>query len=292
MNVSVIIPCHNLGEFIDECVGSVVAQDVPDSEIIVVDDGSTDPGTLDKLSRLPVKYRNLRVIRTEHRNVSLARNTGYTHSSGRFILFLDSDDMIGEKFLDATMSMLEAKPEYGVAYTDIQLFGLETGTWVTGPALSPHEIYFDNYLQYCSLIRRSVIDMYGGFDPDFPLAEDWEFWIKLHKNGVRFLKVPGVWARYRKRRNSKLAVNKPGLPCQINRVIVNHKDVYSQFFFRNIGTSEEQNVRALIQTAAEGSHGEPIAKLRRTRVYRLFICYSVVIRAYRKVWTRVMRGKT
>lgn len=291
MKVSVIVPCYNLGEFVDECIESVVTQDVPDSEIIVVDDGSNDPITLGALNRLPLKYRNLRVIRTEYRNVSLARNTGFADSSGRFILFLDADDMIGDKFLTATISALEARPDCGVAYTDIKLFGLSNGIWKTGPFLFPREIYFGNCIQYCSLIRRSVVETHGGFNPNVPSAEDWDFWITLHCAGVRFLKVPGVYVGYRKRENSLLAQNRPRRPYLINQVILNHKELYSRLFLCPICDDELDRVRGLLRAAVENPHGGAMAKLRGTRLYRQFLCYNVVVRAYRKAWTSVMRGR-
>lgn len=287
--MSVIIPCHNHGKFIDECVKSVVTQDVLELEIIVVDDGSTDPITPHALNRLPLEYPNLRVIRTEHRNVSLARNSGFAHSSGRFILFVDADDILGEKFLSATISALEARPDYGVAYTDIKVFGFETGTWKTGPILFPYEIYFANNLQYCSLIRRSVIETHGGFNPNMFSREDWDFWIKLHKSGVRFLKVPSVYALYRKHENSKLARNLSKRPYLFNQIILNHKELYGRLFLYQISNREERRVRGLLQAAAENPNGA-MARLRGTRLYRQFVCYNVVVRAYRKGWTCVMGG--
>lgn len=288
MKVSVIIPCHNQGEFIDECVASVAAQDVPELEIIVVDDGSTDPGTLDALNRLPLKYRNLRVIRTEHLNVSLARNGGFAHSSGQFILFVDGDDMLGEKFLSTTVSALEARPDYGVAYTDTKRLGLETGTGKTGPILFPEEIYFNNYLTVMSLIRRSVIETHGGFNSNLFSRADWDFWIKLHKSRVRFLKVPGVYACYRKRENGMLVRNRSKKPYLFSQIILNHKELYSRLFLYPISDHEERRVRGLLQAAAEYPHDGVIAKLRGTRLYRQFTCYNVVVRAYRKGW-RVLR---
>lgn len=284
MKVSAIITCHDLGEFIDECVASVVSQDVPELEIIVVDDSSTDPRTLEVLNRLPVKYRNLRVIRTEHRNVSLARNSGFVRSSGQFILFVDGDDMLGEKFLSTTVCALEARPNCGVVYTDLKLIGLETGTWVTGPALFPQEIYFDNYLQYCSLIRRSVIETYGGFNHNLFSRADWDFWIKLHMNGVRFLKAPGVYALYRKRGNSMLARSQSKEPYLYNQIILNHKELYSRLFLCPISDREERYVRDLLQAVAENPHNGAMAKLRATRLYRQFTCYNIAVRAYRKGW--------
>ena len=78
--VSVLVPCYNLGAFLDEAIDSVLAQTFQDFEIVIVDDGSTDPAT----RALLADYRkpNTRVIRIERAGVSVARNTAIANSSG------------------------------------------------------------------------------------------------------------------------------------------------------------------------------------------------------------------
>ncbi|MBZ0168994.1 glycosyl transferase [Candidatus Methylomirabilis lanthanidiphila] len=292
MDVSVIIPCHNIGEFLDECIESVVAQDIADMEIIVVDDGSTDPYTLEVLSRLPETYRGISVVRVAHRNVGLARNAGFARSSGDFILFVDADDVLGERFLTTTLDGLRRRQDCGVAFTDVKLFGQVSGMWYTGPFLFAGELYFDNYLQYCSLIRRRVIEVYGGFDA-MPGHADWDFWIKLYKNGVRFLKVHDVYAWYRKRENSMLARIRSQRPHLINRLILNHKEVYSRLFLWTISDREVCRVQGLLQAATEHPHdAATVDLLRHTRPYRQFTSYRAVVRTYQKAWGFVMRGKS
>lgn len=289
--VSVILPCFNAGEFIEECVESVVAQDVPDRELIVVDDGSTDRTTVEVLSRLERKFDVL-LIRTENRGISEARNTGFSHSSGRFILFLDSDDRIGENFLRATLHALMERSDCGVAFTDIERFGLENGTWRTGPVLFQAEILLDNYLQPYSLVRREVVETVGGFSPDLTPYEDWDFWIKLHTAGVRFVKVRHVRAFYRKIANGMLATHHWRRPYVINRLILNHKATYERLFTNRIGDREERWVLDLLRDAVDRPQDPEVTRLlRRTRLYRQFICYSAIYRACRKLLGPVIRGR-
>lgn len=291
MNVSVIIPCHDLGEFIEECVESVVAQNVPESEIIVVDDASTDPNTLQVLNRLPVRFPGVSVARVEYHNAGLTRNAGFALSSGDFILFLDADDMLGEHFLRATLETLTHRPDCGVAFTDAELFGQVTGMWYTGPLLFASEIYLGNYLHYCSLIRRSVIETHGGFNSNVQSTEDWDLWIKLHSAGVRFIKTSGVRVRYRKRADSLLTQNASRRPSLINQVILNHKEVYSRLFLCPIGDREEKHVRALLQ-ASTGcpQDGNLLKRLRRTRLYRQFKPLNLLYRVCQKTFAPVDYG--
>lgn len=89
MLFSVIIPTYNRADLIDSTVESVLAQEFPDFEIIVVDDGSTD-GTFDLLARYGDK---MRVLRQENRGTGAARNLGIKHATGCYAAFLDSDDV-------------------------------------------------------------------------------------------------------------------------------------------------------------------------------------------------------
>jgi len=282
--VSVIIPCFNTGEFIEECVESVVGQDVPEMEVIIVDDGSTEAATLDALERLTAKYRNHRIIRTHHHNVGQARNTGFAHSSGRFVLFLDSDDTIGKDFLSATIRELEGRPDCGMAFTEVELFGLMSGILQTGPLVFQGEIYFDNYLHPSAVVRREAIGVSGGFNPNLVSYEDWDFWITLHEAGVKFVKARNVLAFYRRRENSKLIQNQARRPYLINQLVLNHKEAYGRLFLSPIGDREERDVRGLLRAASERPADADIWKLlRNTRLYRQFLCYSAMYRGLRKL---------
>lgn len=281
---SVIIPCFNTGDFIEECLESVARQGVPGVELIVVDDGSTQESTRQALRRAAVQYPGLQVIRTEHHNVGAARNSGFTRSSGEFVLFLDSDDLLGKDFLSATLEALAKRPDCGVAFTDIELFGLIRGVWRTGPLWSQGEIYIHNYLQHCSLIRREVFERFGGFNPNLWSKEDWDLWIKLHRHGVRFAKAAGGRALYRKHPNSKLSQNQINRPYLVNRVILNHKAAYGRLFLLPISEDEEERVQKLLQAwLGNKQHPEILKSLRRTRLCRQFTAYSVLYRALRKI---------
>jgi len=91
--VSVIIPCYNQGQYLTESIGSVLASDHQKIEIIVVDDGSTDPETCRILGGLD--YPKTRLIRRENGGLAAARNSGIAAAQGRYILPLDADDRIG-----------------------------------------------------------------------------------------------------------------------------------------------------------------------------------------------------
>ena len=91
--VSVIIPCYNQGRYLDDAITSVLVQTYQNFEILIVDDGSTEPETIEILQ--DYQQPKTRIIRTENQGVATARNLGIAQAQGTYILPLDADDKIG-----------------------------------------------------------------------------------------------------------------------------------------------------------------------------------------------------
>jgi len=123
--VSIIIPCYNQGRYLAESIGSVLASDFTELEIIVVDDGSTEPETRRILDML--EYPKTRLIRRANGGLAAARNSGIAEAQGRYILPLDADDRIGPEYLGQAVAALEADPQLGVVYCRAERFGARVG---------------------------------------------------------------------------------------------------------------------------------------------------------------------
>ena len=107
LTVSVIIPAYNAEKYITECLDSVLNQSYRQLEIVVVNDGSSD-GTKEILDRYSGEYSFVKVIHTENRGVSCARNTGLDAAAGDCVMFLDADDFLALNAIEILMSdMLE-----------------------------------------------------------------------------------------------------------------------------------------------------------------------------------------
>jgi glycosyltransferase involved in cell wall biosynthesis len=110
MKLSIIIPMYNAGRFIEKCLRSCMAQDIPsdDYEVVVIDDGSTDDGaSLVEELRDRNGWNNLTVIRRPNGGVSVARNIGIEEASGDYLWYVDSDDWIEEKCLATLLEKAE-----------------------------------------------------------------------------------------------------------------------------------------------------------------------------------------
>ena len=104
--VSIIIPVYNAKNFIERCISSVLCQSYSDIEVITVDDGSSD-GSGAILDMLEKQDRRILVIHQENKGVSVARNNGIKVATGKYILFVDADDMIEADAIEKLMDNSE-----------------------------------------------------------------------------------------------------------------------------------------------------------------------------------------
>jgi glycosyltransferase involved in cell wall biosynthesis len=180
--VSVIIPTYNRLPMVSEAVESVLAQGFEDLELIVVDDGSTD-GTGEELNRYGGRVKLLR--HSENRGVSAARNRGIREARGKYIAFLDSDDLWVKGKLKAQVEFLDDNPQYPLCYTD--------EIWIRkGKRVNPmlkHAKYsgwiFEKCLPLCiispssAMMRKTLFSKVGLFDEALPVCEDYDFWLRV-----------------------------------------------------------------------------------------------------------------
>jgi glycosyltransferase involved in cell wall biosynthesis len=198
--VSVVIPCFNLGEYLDEAIDSVLAQTFQDFEILVVDDGSNDPYTKNRLSTLD-KPR-VRVFRSENQGLAGARNLAIAHAQGEYILPLDADDRLAPTFVEKADAVLNERPEVGIVYSEVEWFGEKNGKWDVPPYRFP-DILLDNTIVASALYRRSDWELVGGYSTEFRSRwEDYDFWLSLIERGRIPYRIPEVLFYYRQRAGS------------------------------------------------------------------------------------------
>jgi glycosyltransferase involved in cell wall biosynthesis len=179
--VSVIIPTYNRGWIIKEAIESVLAQDFTDFELIVVDDGSTD----DTFEILGGFGDALKVLRQSNRGVSAARNRGIETSAGRWIAFLDSDDLWLPQKLSRQVEFFNTHPDALICQTEEQWF--RNGRRVN-PKLRHRKfsgMIFERSLELCLvspsavMIRKRLFSEVGLFDESLPACEDYDQWLRV-----------------------------------------------------------------------------------------------------------------
>ncbi len=186
--VSVIIPAYNADKWLDETINSVIRQTFTDWEAIIVDDGSTDK-TFDIASMYASKHLLIKVIKHE-RNLGNASacNTAITNSQGEYIALLGADDLFEPDKLMKQVIKLDVRKDIGAIITHAECFGSDDRS-KEGVFNQPnrsrieilrHFFYFGNFIcDSSALIRKSVIDDVGLYNPRFQALVDWDLWVRI-----------------------------------------------------------------------------------------------------------------
>ena len=211
VNLSVVTPSYNQGILLIEAVASVERNAPPNTEYIIVNDGSTDPRTVEILKML--KGFGYFVIDQENAGLTESRNRGIAMAHGRYILPLDDDNRIRDHLQEA-IDILDSNPEVGVVYGDRNDFGLRNRI-VSLPDFDLTELLKGNYIDACAVFRKQVWIECGGYDREMSPIEDWELWIHAAELGWEFRRIPKVTFDYRVRPSSLITlVNTPELLAQ------------------------------------------------------------------------------
>jgi peptidoglycan/xylan/chitin deacetylase (PgdA/CDA1 family)/SAM-dependent methyltransferase len=205
--VSIVIPAHNAAETIAETIESLLAQTYQGWEAIVVDDGSTD-GTAQIAASFAERDARIRVIsQPQQGGVSTARNTGIASSHYYWLLFLDSDDWISPQHLERMMDTLAFDPTLDAVHCGSARVAPD-GTLIPEEFWPPSGDLFSTLARqsafpiHACIVRRSLVEVVGGFDTSLRTCEDWDLWQRIARTGARFGAVREVLSFYRMRANS------------------------------------------------------------------------------------------
>jgi len=199
--VSVIIPTHNRAHLVGQSIQSVLDQTFTDLELIVVDDGSTD-----ETETVVRGFDDARINYTyqDHTGIGAARNTGLRKAQGRYIAFLDSDDVWLPDLLEVQVPILREHLGIGLVYAKAQAIdkhGKPMNQIRGSPQKYPGDavksaLYGDFVCIIATLVRRECFDRVGPFDETLMAREDWDMWIRIAKY-YRLAHVDKVLARFR-----------------------------------------------------------------------------------------------
>lgn len=184
--VSVIIPCYNYAHTLERAVESVIKQTLEPSQIIIVDDGSTDETPIVAERLLNLYPGKLHYIRTENRGVALARNTGMQEVLTKYACCLDADDEIAPGFLEICVRALDRSRELGLAYTKLLAISADGSSRVSD---WPGIYNFDGFLKHqnqvptCCVFRNDIFRRAGGYRARYaPMgagSEDANLWLRM-----------------------------------------------------------------------------------------------------------------
>src|SRR6266513_5871645 len=182
--VSVIIPCYNQSQFLADAIESVLNQSYGRRELIVVDDGSTDDG-----AQVAAKHFGIALIRQQNRGLAAARNAGIEASAGDCLVFLDADDRLLPRALEAGAHCITAHSECAFVYG---CYSLIAADGVPIPSTQRRCIQDSHYLNMLRfnyigmhatvMYQRRVFDLVGRFDTSLAACEDYDLYLRITRH--------------------------------------------------------------------------------------------------------------
>ena len=204
--VSVAVVTYNQRPFLEECLNSILAQDYPEIEIVVADDGSTD-GTAELLRRYESDHPGKFVVRLnpENRGVTANHNVALGACTGKYIAWIGGDDLMLPGKIAAQVAHMEANPDCNICYHDVELFESESGRTIQlwSEFDRQRSGTFATLVRYghfntgmSSMVRASASP--ASLDESIPVASDWLYYVSCLADGGTIEPVPGIYARQRR----------------------------------------------------------------------------------------------
>ena len=201
--VSVVIPVYNGSQYLAEAIESVLSQTYQPTELIIVDDGSTDNSAI-----IAQSYKQVHYIYQPNQGVSVARNTGLLAAQGGFIAFLDADDQWPAEKLNLQVEYLLNHPQVGFTIT-YQKITLEPGAAV--PPLFKKDLLYKEHPAYVPsalMAQKTIFEQIGGFDPTYINAgEDIEWFSRAKDAGIPMAILPQTLL-YRRMHNANISLQR------------------------------------------------------------------------------------
>lgn len=227
--VSIIIPCYNDGQYLQEAVGSALKQTFHDIEVIVIDDGSVDAET-QRILKFVSHQDRVTLLRQENQGPSAARNFGIRESRGEYFLPLDADDLIEPGYVAEAVDVMESVPNVGIVYCRADFFGDLKGPWNL-PAFSWPTMLVHNLIFNASIFRKADWKAVRGYDESMRDGrEDHDFILRILGLGRTPHRLEGTYFHYRRyegTRNALIGQSREGLIRASAAIFRNNAKLYA-----------------------------------------------------------------
>lgn len=195
--VSFIIPYFNAGTTIQETIGSIFNQSYSNFDVWLINDGSTDQISIDKLKEFEGNAK-IHLLHQENAGPSVARNKAIQLSAAEFIVPLDADDLVEATAISECVSIATSDKDLGVIYGNLHFFGESNELKIQQVFAIERQVLW-NQIAVCCLIRKEVFNSVGYYDEHLSKLglEDWEFWLRVGQSPWKFSKIEQVHFRIR-----------------------------------------------------------------------------------------------
>jgi glycosyltransferase involved in cell wall biosynthesis len=223
--VSVITPCYNRDKYIRETLECLQKMNYQNWECIVIDDESTDRSA-EIVKEIAKDDNRIHYYFHKKSPLSVIRNRAISYSSGKYILPVDSDDLISPEYVKEAVEILENNPDTKIVYCDGVFFGDRKGKWNLYP-YSFDQLLIGNCIHNSAMFRRSDFDKTKGYNPDLIASEEWDLWINMLRTGGEVFKIEKNYFFYRKHNESTIDKLCDRSAEMMKIVYENNKDLYA-----------------------------------------------------------------
>lgn len=261
--ISIIVPCYNQAQYLDECLQSVVNQTYENWECVIVNDGSKDhtAETAKKWVEIDSRFK---YVYKENGGLSSARNAGISISKGEFIFPLDSDDKIDFTLIEKIIKGFQQSDRNQLVICGIKFFGSKNEVYYL-PSYDYKVLLLQNCFVASSAFRKNDWIKVGGYDENLKSFEDWDFWIRILSKESIVFKINENLFYYRKHETGSLTnrfgIDKNFYNSLYDAIYNKNKSIYDEEFGNPILAFQEN-----IQLKA---FKEKVLKLWIYRLYKL-----------------------
>lgn len=231
--ISIIIPFYNNKSTIKETLDSVINQTYTNTEIILVDDGSTEK--IEEDIKPYLSEKNILYFRQNNKGVSFARNFGASISTGDYLVFLDADDLIEKTYLEKCIGEFNKNQNVKIVYSLAKIFGRDNKIWELGSFTNLKNFLIGNCIFVSAMIKKIDFENINGFDTKLDFYEDWDLWISILKDGGDVIQIQEYLFFYRTHANYSSASDKAAKSKNIHtknrfKIYSKHYDLYEKLF--------------------------------------------------------------
>ena len=228
--LSIVIPYYNMGNYIDNCISSIQSSSYKNIELIIVNDGSTAPASISKLTQY-ASQENIKVINRSNHGLAATRNFGAAAARGEFLAFIDADDKAGRLYYEKAIALLMKNDNVFFAGSWVQYFENSNAVWPTFTPQPPYAL-LHNPANSSGLVYKRNAFLAGGLN-DSKVGyglEDYESVIHMLSLGFNGVIIPEVLFHYRVRNGSMFRnISAEKLLFSNKYIAEKHRDFYSRY---------------------------------------------------------------
>lgn len=241
--VSIITPYYNGAKYVKETISSAISQTYKNIEVILIDDGSTDPESINVFDEIehPLLYK----YRTSNQGLSTARNTAISLAKGEIILPLDCDDLISNTYVEKAVDEFTINVNAGIVYAHANFFGDINQYWDL-PEFNKLDFLVNNCIFCSGLFKKTDWKEVGGYKTDMIYGlEDYDFWLSLITLNRDVIRLPDIHFFYRKHGTSMISnLNSEKLRYSYSKILSRHHDLYHGNLLNLLGKINQLQARS------------------------------------------------